>query len=310
MRKIRLAWAVMLIVAALLCLSACGDSGKKSAVTGGNETTEAETTEKEEETTEADDGGETGNAGGKYSTIAEYAASDEIQAEIDALNEGLSAQGMKVEVTGEGNQLVYTYTYSPDTNTEGFEELLAEGLASQADTFRSVAASIPLYVDVEDPLVVVRYLDADGNEIYSARFDSEGGNSLSGQESEESASQQETAATDSPVSGKYSSIEEFAASPEVQDEITGINESLESQGMTVEVVGEGNKLIYNYYYTELVNQEGLGEALEEGLTAEADTFSDVAASISEAVDVENPVVVVRYIDANGEVIHSQEFPAQ
>ena len=94
------------------------------------------------------------------------------------------------------------------------------------------------------------------------------------------------------------------------DEITGINESLESQGMTVEVVGEGNKLIYNYYYTELVNQEGLGEALEEGLTAEADTFSDVAASISEAVDVENPVVVVRYIDANGEVIHSQEFPAQ
>ena len=36
MRKIRLAWAVMLIVAALLCLSACGESGKKSAVTGGN----------------------------------------------------------------------------------------------------------------------------------------------------------------------------------------------------------------------------------------------------------------------------------
>ena len=40
-------------------------------------------------------------------------------------------------------------------------------MASQADTFQNAASSIKVAVEVENPVVVVRYLNADGSEIYS-----------------------------------------------------------------------------------------------------------------------------------------------
>lgn len=46
-------------------------------------------------------------------------------------------------------------------------------MASQADTFKNVASSIKAAVEVENPVVVVRYLNADGSEIYSEEFAAE-----------------------------------------------------------------------------------------------------------------------------------------
>ena len=54
----------------------------------------------------------------------------------------------------------------------------------------------------------------------------------------------------------------------------------------------------------------MADALASGLDAQADTFKSVAKSLKAAVDEENPVVVVRYMDANGDEIYSQEFAAE
>ena len=60
----------------------------------------------------------------------------------------------------------------------------------------------------------------------------------------------------------------------------------------------------------IINTEGLGDSLKEALNGEAATFEGVAASVGKVVDVENPVVVVRYLNKDGSEICSQEFSAK
>ncbi len=103
----------------------------------------------------------------------------------------------------------------------------------------------------------------------------------------------------------YDTVQEYAESDVIQESMNTLNESYKNQGLEVTITGEDNKLIYNYKYIEIVNYEGLAEALAGALTL--DMFDSVIASIKLVVDEENPVVVVRYIDANDEEIYSQEF---
>lgn len=109
---------------------------------------------------------------------------------------------------------------------------------------------------------------------------------------------------------KYSSVVDFANSDEVQGEINDLKDSMADSGLDIVVSGEDNKLIYTYTYTEITNFDGLAEALEEGLDAEKDTFVNLANEIKEEVKEDNPVVVVEYVDANGELIYSAEFAAE
>lgn len=109
--------------------------------------------------------------------------------------------------------------------------------------------------------------------------------------------------------GKYKSIEAFIEA-EVQSDIDEMNEEYEAAGMRVDITGEDNKLIYTFKYLEIENMEGMAEALESGLTEQASTFTDLAAEIAEAVNIKNPVVVVKYVDMNDTEIYSQEFAAE
>lgn len=119
-----------------------------------------------------------------------------------------------------------------------------------------------------------------------------------------------TAAEDSAaVTGKYKTMDEFAASDEVQSQISSLKESMAEGGMDIAITGEDNKLIYSYTYRDMTKSDELATALADGLESQADTFKGIASTLSMAVEVENPVVVVEYIDSNGEVIVSQEFTA-
>ena len=106
------------------------------------------------------------------------------------------------------------------------------------------------------------------------------------------------------------SVADYVNSDLIQNQISSIKESLAESGMDMEVTGEDNKLIYTYTYSELTQVDGMADALASGLDAQADTFKSVAKSLKAAVDEENPVVVVRYMDANGDEIYSQEFAAE
>lgn len=108
----------------------------------------------------------------------------------------------------------------------------------------------------------------------------------------------------------FDTVADFAASDLIQDQLTSMKESLAEAGMDINITGEDNKLIYTFSYLEIEKMDGMAEALEEQISAQADTFKSVAKSLKATVKVEDPVVVVTYVDANEEVIYSQEFPAE
>lgn len=115
---------------------------------------------------------------------------------------------------------------------------------------------------------------------------------------------------DDSSSGKFASMEDYVASDEVQAEIEASKSALEGQGETIDIRGEGNKLIYSYKYETIVKQEGMEETLETEAAKQESLFTSTATSLKSLVDVDNPVVVIEYIDANGEMIFTKEYPAE
>lgn len=107
---------------------------------------------------------------GKYATVDEYVQSDAVQAELETVMSQLDGTGMEMEVYGEGDKLVYAYTYAEALDPELAAPLLESALTEQAAQFEEVAASLKTAVKVENPVVVVKYLNPDGSEIYSAEF--------------------------------------------------------------------------------------------------------------------------------------------
>lgn len=53
----------------------------------------------------------------------------------------------------------------------------------------------------------------------------------------------------------------------------------------------------------------MGDALESALQAQSSTFESIAETLKQAVDVDNPIVVVRYLSSDGTEICSMEFGA-
>lgn len=107
----------------------------------------------------------------------------------------------------------------------------------------------------------------------------------------------------------YDTVQAYAESDEVQNQIASMSETYSNMGMELTVTGDDNKFIYNYTYLELVNYEGLAENLASSLESFTDTYTSLIDTIKLIVDEENPVVVIRYVDANGEEIYAQEFTA-
>lgn len=123
--------------------------------------------------------------------------------------------------------------------------------------------------------------------------------------SEAEADGQDTA--DLP-SGKFATIEEMINSDLMKDTLESQLSSLEGSGISASLAADGNKLIYNFTIEDPNLAAAMDTAtLESSLDSQASTFGSVASSLSAAVEVENPVIVVRYLDSNGNELASREF---
>lgn len=108
---------------------------------------------------------------------------------------------------------------------------------------------------------------------------------------------------------KFGSISDFVNSDEFQQQLDAAMSSTEGSGLNLEITGEDNKLIYSYTYQEEMPAEA-AEQLQAALEAQASTLEGIASELKNAVNVENPVVVVEYLNPNGSVLCSMEFSAQ
>ncbi len=169
------------------------------------------------------------------------------------------------------------------------------GMGGSPKAGNSSAAPASSAVSAADPTV-------------SAVESSEASGSISGMVS--------SAAQNAAVTGKFASVEEFVNSDLIQSQLETLKSTAEESGTGIDITGEGDKLIYTFTYGDLgeldeTAKSTMASALESALDAQADTFTGVAASLKAAVEVENPVVVVRYVTSDGEELYSQEFtPAE
>ena len=128
------------------------------------------------------------------------------------------------------------------------------------------------------------------------------------EEPEEPVAENEEDASDLPASGKYATLEDFINSDMMQEQLDSQIASLEGTGLTAEVIAEDNKLVYSFTITDPNVAASLDAAsLQSTLDSQASTFESIASMIPLAVEIDNPVVVVRYLDSAGAVIVSQEF---
>ena len=167
------------LLAMALTVSACGekDAGKDSAEVSSEKETQQEQEEKEVEKEESEpvklEDAEPITE--KFPDIKSYVESDLVQEQLDAQLSSLGDSGMSMEVLGEDNKLIYRYTMDGIVKTDALTEQLQSALSfpGQADTFKNVASSLKLAVEVENPVVVVEYIDMNGEVILSAEYTTE-----------------------------------------------------------------------------------------------------------------------------------------
>lgn len=133
-------------------------------------------------------------------------------------------------------------------------------------------------------------------------------------DSAENAEDSSTGETDNELMEKYASVQELLDDPSVRESLEAeiSNAGMEESGMSMEVLAEDNKLVY----CVIVEDSSLADALasnldilEEGFDDSASDMGTVAASLSDAVDIENPTVVFRYVRSDGTEIASREYTA-
>lgn len=146
--------AVLLVLAMVCSLAACG--GKKGDESSG------ESSEPKANIVETEP---------EFDTISDFLDDPTVSKQISSVlaeNDDIS-----VTVKAEGNKLVYEYTFAEDVEvTDEVKASLEENTQTQHVTFENIADALQGAIREANPSVVIRYLDAEGNNVYEKEFKS------------------------------------------------------------------------------------------------------------------------------------------
>jgi len=111
---------------------------------------------------------------------------------------------------------------------------------------------------------------------------------------------------------KDAALEKYFQTDEMQEMVQEAKDSVEGSGMSIEILAEGNTLIYEYTFEEDSFDDSMLDAVKEqlvsGLESTASTFEEIASDLNDELKVENSTVVVRYL-YNGETLAESEYTA-
>lgn len=183
---------LMTVLAMAFSLAACGNKKNDSKVNDRKENASeqesrsekkedsqnkdedtAQSGDKDEDKTQSSDKDKKGNA--LYNSVADYVNSDEIQSALNSLKSSLQ-EGMSIDIVAEGdNKLVYIFTYQTIAHAEGdgMKEALENAIAAQDTTFQQTANSVKPFVNSDQVIVEIRYVDMNGAVIFSKSYTSE-----------------------------------------------------------------------------------------------------------------------------------------
>ena len=171
-------------IAMALTLSACGENnsssaGASSAVSSSEVSSSAEESSSEvssEASTSSEETSGLSNTSGTYASVEEFLEDPNVSGPITEMMSSLATEKMSIDIKGEGDVLVYLFTYS-DTALEGNDietvaTTLETEMSAQAATFENIADQVASVLDSGKATVRVVYAQADGSEIFSQDFNS------------------------------------------------------------------------------------------------------------------------------------------
>ena len=128
-------------------------------------------------------------------------------------------------------------------------------------------------------------------------------------ETEDNATEDSTA--DSSAEG-YTTLEDFYNDPSVKSMLDAAFESMGGDGMTLSIdVKENTLTMICKFEDSSLDMSGMGEALDAALETQAETFKTQAATFDDAIGQPGAcTVVVRYTDAEDNVLTEKEYTAQ
>lgn len=105
-------------------------------------------------------------------TVEDFVNSKIVQDQVKEFKSQLEDSGMDIDVKGEGDKLVYSFTISDldgvDKDLLGTQ--LSSALDSMASTFEGIATELAKVVTEGNPSVVVEYVTSDGEVLASKEF--------------------------------------------------------------------------------------------------------------------------------------------
>lgn len=111
--------------------------------------------------------------GKKFSSVADYVKSDEVQDQLTELQSQYSGLGMAIDIKANGDKMIFSYQYDSIQKadlTDAQISALESGVDAEADTFQGTADELKKLVKADSPSVVLEYVDANGEVIYSKEF--------------------------------------------------------------------------------------------------------------------------------------------
>ncbi len=265
---------ILLAGTMMFSFTACGGLGEPLNESSSSNATEA-VTEKENIKATIDD----------YIEVNKKSI-DELKAQFEGV--------LGLEVYSEnGDTLVYEYTYLQDmddvTDVSAIEKTIDQSTAQ----FLLLIDQLKDYTGLSSPKVCARYCNVDGSLIFEKTYD-------------ENSKVPENASGSAVLS--YKTLEEFVNSDAIQNSLATSKKQFEDV-MDVEILAEGNSLIYQYKYLEQIPEDSLdtiAETLSESFEASESTFEYVADLIETTVGIDDATVVIRFLNADGKVFYEDD----
>lgn len=156
-------------IACMMSLTACGGSSTSSTADTSSVVSEEAASSEVVESEAAD----VANEDAPYANVEEMLADETV---ADAMKEALASMesdNLTMEIAGEGNCLVYTFTYidlGDDVDVEAMGDALNEAMDSVASVFEGLAESIGESVQEANPSIRVIYQTEDGTELLNQEY--------------------------------------------------------------------------------------------------------------------------------------------
>lgn len=112
---------------------------------------------------------------GVYKNMEEYISDPTVKASLDQAIKSAAGSGMTIDITAEGNTLIYKYTYkqqmsSDSVPVETLKQSLETAMNSQKDQMQNFANQIGNVVEETPAIISLQYIDADGTPLYEKEF--------------------------------------------------------------------------------------------------------------------------------------------